>query len=65
MNKRRKPFNYFKIISLVAAIAFVMYFGVVLGPSVQGSFLPTPTVTRSPESFVSEAAQLFEQGKFK
>jgi tetratricopeptide (TPR) repeat protein len=63
MNKRRKPFNYFKILTLVGAIAFVMYFGVVLGPSVQGTFLPTPTVTRSPESFVTEAGQLFEQGK--
>jgi len=63
MNKRRKPFNYFKILTLVAAIAFVIYFGVVLGPSVQSNFQPTPTVTRSPESFVTEATQLFEQGK--
>ncbi len=63
MNKRRKPFNYFKIISLVLMIAFVMYFGVVLVPNVQSTFLPTPTPTRSPESFVTEAGQLFEQGK--
>ncbi len=63
MNKRRRPFNYFKIISLVAVIAFVMYFGVVISPSVQGNFLPTPTATRSPESFVTEAGQFFDQGK--
>ena len=63
MNKRRKPFNYFKIISLVAAIGFVMYFGVVIGPQVQSSMGPTPTPTRDPESFVTEAGQLFEQGK--
>lgn len=63
MNKRRKPFNYFKITTLVVAIAFVMYFGVVIGPNVQENFSPTPTVTRSPESFVTEADQLFEQGK--
>ena len=63
MNKRRKPFNYFKIISLVAAIGFVMYFGVVIGPQVQSSIGPTPTPTRDPESFVTEAGQLFEQGK--
>jgi tetratricopeptide (TPR) repeat protein len=63
MNKRRKPFNYFKIISLVAAISFVMYFGVVIGPQVQSSIGPTPTPTRDPESYVTEAGQLFEQGK--
>jgi tetratricopeptide (TPR) repeat protein len=63
MNKRRRPFNYFKIFTLLVTIGFVMYFGVVLGPAVQGTFLPTPTVTRSPESFVTEAGQLFEQGK--
>jgi len=63
MNKRRKPFNYFKIISLVVMIGVVMYFGVVIGPGVQSSFLPTPTATRSPESFVTEASQLFEDGK--
>lgn len=63
MNKRRKPFNYFKIIGLLSMIAFAMYFGVVLGPGVQSTFLPTPTATRSPESFVTEADQLFKEGK--
>src|SRR3972149_2554932 len=63
MNKRRKPFNYFKIISLVAVIGFVMYFGVVIGPQVQSSIGPTPTPTRDPESYVTEASQLFEKGK--
>ena len=63
MNKRRKPFNYFNIIGLVAMIGFVMYFGVVLGPDVQSNFMPTPTMTRSPESYVTEANQFFEQGK--
>jgi tetratricopeptide (TPR) repeat protein len=63
MNRRRKPFNYFKIIGLVTAIGFVMYFGVVIGPQVQSSIGPTPTATRDPESYVTEAGQLFEQGK--
>ncbi len=63
MNKRRKPINYFRIIVLLGAIGFVMYFGVVIGPGVQNSFLPTPTVTRSPESFVNEADQFFQAGK--
>lgn len=65
MNKRRRPFNYFKIFSLVAAIGFVMYFGVVIGPQVQSSMGPTPTLTRDPESYVTEAGQLFEQGKLQ
>jgi tetratricopeptide (TPR) repeat protein len=63
MNRRRKPFNYFKIISLVVVIGFVMYFGVVIGPQVQSSMGPTPTLTRDPESYVTEAGQLFDQGK--
>jgi tetratricopeptide (TPR) repeat protein len=63
MNRRRKPFNYFKIISLVVMIGLVMYFGVVIGPQVQSSIGPTPTATRDPESYVTEAGQLFEQGK--
>jgi len=63
MNKRRKPPNYFNIIILLSVIGVVMYFGVLKGPDVQRSFLPTPTATRSPESFVSEASQFFEQGK--
>ncbi len=63
MNKRRKPFNYFRIITLLLAIGFVMYFGVVLSPVVQTSFLPTPTITRSPESYITEAEQFFAQGK--
>jgi tetratricopeptide (TPR) repeat protein len=40
-----------------------MYFGVVIGPQVQTSMGPTPTPTRDPESYVTEAGQLFEQGK--
>lgn len=63
MNKRRRPLNYFKIFTLVAAIAFVMYFGVVIGPGIQNSYLPTPTITRSPESYVAEANDFFLAGK--
>jgi len=65
MNKRRRPFNYFKIFGLVVAISFVMYFGVVIGPQVQSTMGPTPTPTRDPESYVTEAGQLFEQGKLQ
>jgi len=63
MNKRRRPFNYFNIFILVGTIAFVIYFGVVLAPSVQTSFLPTPTATRSPESYLTEAEEFFDKGK--
>src|SRR5512133_3770567 len=65
MNKRRRPFNYFKIFGLVVAISFVMYFGVVIGRQVQSSMGRTPTLTRDPESYVTEAGQLFEQGKLQ
>ena len=63
MNKRRRPLNYFRIFILLGAIGFAVYLGIVAVPAVQNSLLPTPTVTRSPESYVSEAGQYFQQGK--
>jgi tetratricopeptide (TPR) repeat protein len=48
---------------LVVAIAAVAYFGTFVAPTMPAPFIPTPTMTRSPESFVNEAQQLYEDGK--
>lgn len=63
MNRRRRPFNYFKIFTLIAAIAGVVYFSLYISPSIQQAMLPTPTPTRSPDSLIAEAEQALAEGK--
>ncbi|RPH55680.1 MAG: tetratricopeptide repeat protein, partial [Chloroflexi bacterium] len=63
MSKRRKPLNYFNIILLAAFIGAMAYFDVFIAPTVQPIGFPTATPTRDPESFITDAEQLFEQGK--
>jgi tetratricopeptide (TPR) repeat protein len=63
MNKRRRPFNYFKIFFLLSLIGFGVYFSLYISPSVQQSFLPTPTPTKPPETYIAEAEQAFNEGK--
>lgn len=62
MTKRRKPINYFNLLVLTILVGISLY----LAPfvtTVETPWNPTPTPTRPPESFVTEAEQLFSQGK--
>lgn len=62
MTKRRKPINYFNLLVLAVLVVISLY----LAPfvtTVETPWNPTPTPTRPPESFVTEAEQLFAQGK--
>ncbi len=63
MRKRRKPINYLRILILLGLIAVVLYFNQEVVPSMGPIGLPSPTPTRSPESFISEAEQFFKEGK--
>jgi len=63
MRQRRKPTNWFLVIFLVVLIAVVVYLDRYVVPTVQPPFVPTPTATRNPESYVTEAEGLFTQGK--
>ncbi len=63
MNKRRRPFNYFRILALTAMIGFGIYFSLVISPAVQLSSQPTPTPTKPPELFIAEAMDSFKDGK--
>ncbi len=63
MNRKRTRPNWFRIILLallVLAGAYVDRFVIAPLPPVG---VPTPTVTRAPESFITEGDQLFKDGK--
>ena len=63
MNRRRRRPNYFGWTILILIIAFGYYFDQVYITQIDNPFEPTPTPTRSPESFVTEAESLFAEGK--
>jgi len=63
MKRRRRPVNFFRIFLLLLLIAIGIYINKVVIPSVPPPFVPTPTATRDPESYIAEAEGLFEQGK--
>src|SRR5512141_1161675 len=63
MNRRRTRPNWFRIILLCLLVlggAYVNRFIIATRPS---PFVATPTPTRSPESFITEAQEYFKQGK--
>ncbi|HEX9332162.1 MAG TPA: tetratricopeptide repeat protein [Anaerolineales bacterium] len=63
MTRRRKRPNLFGWTLFGLVILFGYYFNQVYLPSQPNPFEATPTVTRSPESYVSEAGDLFKEGK--
>ena len=63
MRRRRKRINWFWVTVLIMSIFAVTYFNRYIAPEIQTPFIDTPTPTRAPESLVSEAEELFEQGK--
>ncbi len=63
MNKRRQHFNWFRIILLTLLIAAGLYLDRVILPATPSPFEATPTATRPPESYITEADTLFQQGK--
>ena len=63
MTRRRKRPNLFSWTLFALVILFGYYLNQVYLPAQPNPFEPTPTVTRSAESLVTEAADLFKQGK--
>jgi len=63
MNRRKRRPNYFGWTVFVLVIGFGYYFNAVVLPTTQNPFEPTPTPTRSPESYVTEAEALIVDGK--
>jgi len=63
MTRRRKRPNIFGWAVFGLILLFGYYFDQVYLPTQPNPFDATPTVTRSPESFVTEAQKLFQEGK--
>lgn len=63
LSKRRKRSSPWRILMLVGLIGTVLYFNQVVVPATPSFLSPTPTATRSPESFKNEAEAFFSEGK--
>ena len=66
MSKRpRRRSSTWRIILLLVLIGAALYVNQVVVPATPPLFVPTPTPTRSPESFVNQAEELYKEGKLK
>src|SRR5512145_1941163 len=63
--KSRKPSNPFTILFLLGMIGVLWYFYQVEVPTFNERFQPTRTPTRSPDSYLNEARDLYAQGKMQ
>ncbi len=63
MNRRKRRPNYFAWTIFGLVLLFGYYFNQVYLPTQPNPFEATPTATRSPESYVTEAEALFKDGK--
>ncbi len=64
MLKRKKRSNPWRILLLLVLIAGAVYLNQVVVPNTPPLFIPTPTPTRSPESYVTDAQQMESEGKY-
>ena len=63
MRQRRPRTNWFLVVVVLLLIVIVTYVDRFILPTAQTPFMPTTTATRSPESYITEAQGLFDQGK--
>jgi tetratricopeptide (TPR) repeat protein len=61
--KRRSHSNPFVVLLLALMVGGAVYVNQIVVPETPPLFIPTPTATRNPESFVIEAENLFATGK--
>ena len=64
LNKKRHRPNGWVILLLVIGIGVLLYFNLVVVPVINPPFVPTPTPTRDPLSYIEEADQLALEGKY-
>lgn len=63
MTRRTHRPSLWRIAVLVALIGVALYVNQVVVPATPPLFVPTPTPTRSPESFVNQAQEYYQAGK--
>ncbi len=63
MRQRRTRINWFLVVVVVILIAVVAYIDRFILPTVQTPFVATSTSTRDPQSYVTDAENLFNEGK--
>jgi len=63
MTGRRRRGSPLRIIFLVLLVAGALYVNQVVVPATPPLFIPTPTPTRSPESFIQDAQVLISEGR--
>lgn len=65
MNKRRRRTNPLRLVILGLLVLAAVYVNQIIVPTTPPLFMPTPTATRPPESYVTEAQNLAAEGKLK
>ncbi len=61
--RRRLVGSWYYVALLLLAIGVMAYINRYVIPTIPPPFVPTPTATRAPETYVTEAEELFQQGK--
>ena len=64
MQRRTKRANPWRVIVLAILVAAAIYVNQVIVPATPPLFIPTPTPTLPPESFITKAEELKAQGKY-
>jgi Flp pilus assembly protein TadD len=65
MSRRKKRGNPLRILALVVLVAGAIYVNQFIVPVTPPFFIPTPTPTRSPDSYLVEAVDYVKQGKYQ
>jgi tetratricopeptide (TPR) repeat protein len=63
MTRRTRRISWWRILLLAGLIGVMVYINQVVVPATPPLFIPTPTDTRSPESFVNQAEEYYAAGK--
>ena len=64
MLKRKRRSNPWRVLILIVLVAGAIYLNQVVVPQTPPLFVPTPTATRSPESYTTDAQTLEGEGKY-
>ena len=61
--RKRKRNNWYRVFILMIFIAGIVWLNETVVEETGPLFIPTPTPTRQPESYITEAQETLEQGK--